>query len=195
MIQATRLENEVVRLDPMHEGNWQELSRFVGDSEMWKHFPLDLSQRNSLEQWVQGHLKSGKWVMYSVYYKPGALHVGSSSYLNIDKPNRVLEIGGTWYGRPYQGTEVNPHCKLLLLGNAFENLGMERVEFKTDVLNTPSRKAIEKLGARQEGILRSNRIVQNGRRRDTAVYSILRNEWAEVKQRLQDRLRSFKHEH
>lgn len=114
--------------------------------------------------------------------------VGMTTYMNIDAANRRLEIGSTWYRASVQRTPINTECKLLLLSHAFETLDCIAVEFRTHVLNAASRRAIERLGAKQDGILRSHMIMDNGTLRDTAVYSILAHEWPMVKANLQFRL-------
>jgi RimJ/RimL family protein N-acetyltransferase len=108
--------------------------------------------------------------------------------LNIDLEDRSLEIGGTWYGLDYQGTLVNTECKYLLLKHAFETLGCIRVWLKTDARNLRSQRAIEKLGAIREGVLRNHMLLPDGYIRDSVVYSILPNEWPEVKTQLKTRL-------
>jgi len=106
---------------------------------------------------------------------------GSTSYANISAKDKRLEIGWTWLGKKFMGTGLNKECKFLLLQYAFEHLKFERVEFKTDVLNKASRKALEKIGAKEEGVLRSHTLMHDGRRRDTIYYSILANEWTNLK--------------
>jgi ribosomal-protein-alanine N-acetyltransferase len=114
--------------------------------------------------------------------------VGCSAYLEIRPAHRGLEIGRTWIARRFQGTQVNPESKYLLLRHAFETLGAVRVQFKTDLNNAHSQRAIEKLGSRREGVLRKFQIRTNGYIRDTVVYSVLAEEWPEVKAALEARL-------
>ncbi|HZA14547.1 MAG TPA: GNAT family N-acetyltransferase, partial [Myxococcaceae bacterium] len=114
--------------------------------------------------------------------------VGSTSYLDIRTAHRALEIGSTWISPSHQGTQVNPESKLLLLRHAFETLGAVRVQLKTSSENTQSQRAIEKLGAVREGVLRSYQTRQNGQARDTVIYSVIAAEWPRVKARLQRRL-------
>lgn len=191
MLRPVTLENKTLLLSPLESGDWKKLLPLNRDKELWTSFPYDLTKDHAFEQWMESRIelqKQGKWLPFLVTYKKENRPIGLSCYLNIDEPNQVLEIGGTWYARKYQGTEVNPNCKLLLMSYAFETLEYFRVEYKTDVLNARSRKAIEKLGAKQDGIMRSNRMVQNGRRRDTVYYSILKEEWSFVKERLEKRI-------
>lgn len=116
---------------------------------------------------------------------------GMSCYLDIRPEHHALEIGMTWYGRAFRGTVVNPECKLLLLGHAFEVLNCRRVQLKTDGRNVVSQRAIEKLGAKREGVLRRHMTMPDGFQRDTVMYSILDDEWPEVRRGLQARIASF----
>ncbi|HSD00623.1 MAG TPA: GNAT family protein [Casimicrobiaceae bacterium] len=110
--------------------------------------------------------------------------VGSTRYFNVDAPNRRLEIGHTWYAKRAQRTAINTECKLLLLGHAFETLSCIAVEFRTHWFNHASRRAIERLGAKQDGVLRNHQLSPDGSRRDTVVFSILEGEWPAVKTHL-----------
>jgi RimJ/RimL family protein N-acetyltransferase len=114
--------------------------------------------------------------------------IGSSSYCHVDPPNRRLEIGYTWYRQSVRRTGVNTECKLLMLGHAFDDLNCVAVEFRTHFFNSASRAAIERLGAKRDGILRSHQLLPDGSRRDTVVYSILDVEWASVRNNLRFRL-------
>jgi RimJ/RimL family protein N-acetyltransferase len=113
---------------------------------------------------------------------------GSTRYMNIDKPNRHVEIGSTWIGRPWQRTAVNTEAKYLMLRHAFEQLGCHRVELKTDVLNERSRNAILRIGAKHEGVFRKHVVCDSGRVRDSAWFSIIDTEWPEVKAALELKL-------
>jgi RimJ/RimL family protein N-acetyltransferase len=117
--------------------------------------------------------------------------IGATRYLDIRSEHRGLEIGGTWYAVEHQRTGVNTECKYLLLRHAFEVLGCIRVQLKTDSLNERSQRAIERLGAVHEGVLRSHMIMPDGRRRDSVYYSILDSEWPRIKERLLDMMRSY----
>jgi RimJ/RimL family protein N-acetyltransferase len=114
--------------------------------------------------------------------------VGATRYMNINPNDRGLEIGGTWYAVEYQGTPVNPEAKFLLMRRAFEDLGVIRVQLKTDLRNVRSQRAIEKLGAVKEGVLRNHMILPNGHIRDSVIYSVIDQEWPAVKQKLIKRL-------
>jgi RimJ/RimL family protein N-acetyltransferase len=116
---------------------------------------------------------------------------GATRYLNIMPRDRGLEIGGTWYGVDFQRTAVNTECKYLLLRHAFESLGAIRVQLKTDLRNVRSQKAMERIGAKKEGILRNHMILPDGRYRDSVFYSILDSEWGEVKKNLEQMMRKY----
>jgi RimJ/RimL family protein N-acetyltransferase len=131
-----------------------------------------LCGRDDVERFVQDALREGGRV------------VGSTRYLAIVPAHRRLEIGFTWIARPWQRTAVNTEAKLLLLGHAFDRLGCHRVEFKTDALNGPSRAAIPRLGAREEGTFRRHMVMPDGRLRDSVYYSVVDTEWPAVRARL-----------
>lgn len=131
-----------------------------------------------------GLRKTGSMLPFAVIDKASGKAVGMTSYMNIDAPNRRVEIGSTWYRQTVQKTPLNTECKLLLLQHAFEMLDCICVEFRTHFMNIQSRRAIERLGAKLDGVLRSNMIMANGSLRDTAVYSIIASEWPAVKANL-----------
>ena len=137
--------------------------------------------------WVRARLSDRDLFPFVVRALDGTL-AGSSSYLHIDGPNRRLEIGHTWYRASVRRTGVNTEAKLLLLGHAFDELNCVAVEFRTHFFNATSRAAIERLGAKLDGILRSHQLLPDGSRRDTVVYSILDIEWPAVRNNLRSRL-------
>jgi RimJ/RimL family protein N-acetyltransferase len=128
--------------------------------------------------------KSGSMLPFSVIHPGRERVVGMTTYMNIDATNRRLEIGSTWYRKDVQRSPLNTECKLLLLTHAFEKLDCIAVEFRTHFINSQSRRAIERLGARLDGILRSHSVLPNGTIRDTAVYSITAADWPTVKANL-----------
>ena len=139
----------------------------------WVRDILSRAEKGTDQPFVAIHLASGRVA-------------GATRYLNIMPKDRGLEIGGTWYGLDFQRTPVNTECKYLLLRHAFETLGCIRVQLKTDLRNERSQKAIERIGARKEGILRNHMILPDGRYRHSVFYSILDTEWGDVKQRLEE---------
>lgn len=145
------------------------------DMAGWVREILARAERGTDLPFVAIHLASGR-------------AAGATRYLNIMPNDRGLEVGGTWYGLDFQRTAVNTECKYLLLTHAFESLGCIRVQIKTDSLNLRSQKAIERIGAVKEGVLRNHMILPNGRIRHSVYYSILDSEWANVKKRLEEML-------
>lgn len=191
MLPIITLENDIIRLSPIKTGDWRKFRGLNREASLWSFFPYDLSSDADFENWMEQLVEQGKkgeWHAFVVTNKKNKEVAGLTGYLNIDEINLGLEIGGTWYGTAFHGTAVNPSCKFLMLEYAFETLNFERVELKTDALNVRSRRAIEKLGATYEGVLRRNRIVQNSRRRDTVYYSVLKNEWPNIKSKLEERI-------
>ncbi len=145
---------------------------------------------DSAEEWVDGRLavqRPETGLTFVVRGLDGEV-IGSSSYCHVDPPNKRLEIGYTWYRQSVRRTGVNTECKLLMLGHAFDELNCVAVEFRTHFFNFTSRAAIERLGAKQDGILRSHQLLADGSRRDTVVYSILDVEWPSVRNNLRFRL-------
>lgn len=153
---------------------------------LWKYFSRELHEEDQLRQWLDEAIAEKlacKRVPFTVIDKASGAVCGSTSYGNISFYDKRIEIGWTWLGEKYLGSGINRNCKYALLKYAFEEMQFERVEIKTDILNERARQALKNIGAREEGILRSHMLMPLGRRRDSIYYSILKNEWAEVKQR------------
>lgn len=168
-----------------------ELAEAASESELWRWFPVDLSLPGELETWVASAVEAGRTgVEFAFCVRDAATGaaVGSTRYLDIDRANRSLEIGWTWYSRACWGSMVNPEAKLLLLEHAFDKWGAHRVYLKTDSLNSRSRAAIEGIGGVFEGILRKHRVRRDGTFRHSAYYSILDDEWPAVSTLLRGRL-------
>jgi len=181
------LSGHGVRLEPLKVEHAAELFASTRDDLVWRFLgvrqPRNLDQMTRLLQAVAGDAGRVAWAVVVA-----GRTVGSTSYLDIDLAVEGLEIGWTWYGREVWGTHVNPACKLLLLEQAFDQLGAQRVTFKLDALNTRSFRAVERLGARYDGTLRYHRLRADGSVRDSAYFSILRAEWPAVRQGLLARL-------
>lgn len=182
--QVPLLENSRVLLRPIQDADKAALREIALDEEIWRYMITRISNEEELDAWIQtatsGYQLGTRYTFMIVDKATGQL-AGSTSYGNISVPDKRLEIGWTWLSRDYRGTGLNRHCKFLLLRYAFEVLQMERVELKGDALNIRSRKAMLKIGATEEGILRSHTLMHDGRRRDTIYYSILRPEWEQIK--------------
>jgi len=189
------LIGKFVRLEPLQEAHVPGLAVYALDEEIWRWMRYGQIQTASeLLVWVRYLLDlqaKGTDLPFTVIAQAGNQAVGATRYLNLSHQDRSVEIGGTWYGRDFQGTVVNIESKYLLLRHAFENLGCVRVHFKTDLRNIRSQRAIEKLGAVKEGILRNHMILPNGIIRSSVIYSILAEEWQQVKQQLEERLSTY----
>ena len=197
-IKRITLTGKHVRLEPIGEQHIAGLAEIGRGHDVWtfmlygdrkteadfRHFVEDLLARE----------QKGTDLPFAVIHLASGRVAGSTRYLNIDRPNRGLEVGGTWYGPEFQRTAVNTECKYLLLTHAFEILKAIRVQIKTDLLNVRSQKAIERIGAIKEGVLRNHMILQDGRIRDSVFYSILDKEWAEVKRKLEAMLAKYEND-
>lgn len=178
-------------LEPLALEHEEDIRRAVADGELWKLWFTTVPRPEEVRAYIEGLLaqrKRGEAFPFAVRQAQDGRIVGCTRYLHIDAANRRLEIGGTWYAASGQRTGINTECKLLLLAHAFETLGCIAVEFRTDWFNKRSQAAIERLGAKREGVLRNHMIMPDGRIRDTVVYSIIGNEWPGVKRHLQCKL-------
>jgi RimJ/RimL family protein N-acetyltransferase len=170
----------------MTSDDFNSFEGLTEDKSMWIYFTYDLSDRSELQYWINSALsdmKNKSRLAFTIIERSSGNPVGSTSFGSISFRDRRIEIGWTWISREFQGKGVNSQIKYLMLKYAFETLDFERVEIKTDVLNLPARKALLRIGAKEEGILRSHTLMTQGRRRDTIYYSILRSEWEAVKVR------------
>jgi RimJ/RimL family protein N-acetyltransferase len=174
------LEDDVLRLRLMQNGDIESLKTIAFDAHIWEFFTVDITDELTLRNWVQGAVfdyMNKNRVPFVIEIKENKQVVGSTSFGNISERDSRLEIGWTWLGVDFQGRGINQRVKKLLLQFAFSYLEVERVEFKTDVLNIQSRTALKKIGAIEEGILRSHTLMPNNRRRDTVYFSVLKEEW------------------
>ncbi len=189
-----RLAGDFVVLEPLSLDHLEGLKDAVTDGELWKLWYANVAEPARMRQEIERRLKlcdEGSMLPYTVIRKvdeDSGYIAGMTSVMNIDRANRVAEIGSTWYAKSVQGTSVNPEVKFLLLRHLFEVEKLQRVELRTHSLNRASRAAIEKLGATFEGVMRRHRILSNGTTRDTALYSILDYEWPTVRAGLEYRL-------
>jgi RimJ/RimL family protein N-acetyltransferase len=180
------LRGEHARLEPLSHDHHARLVEAVKDGELWKLWYTFVPKPEDMTKEIDRRLglqKSGSMLPFTVFDAAGTI-VGMTTYMNIDAANRRVEIGSTWYARRVQRTPLNTQCKLLLLAHAFEALDCIAVEFRTNFFNHQSRRAIERLGAKQDGILRSHQVASNGVLRDTVVFSIIASEWPTVKTHL-----------
>jgi RimJ/RimL family protein N-acetyltransferase len=180
----TTLENDIILLRPMAAADREQLRAIAVDEDIWRYFVLQLRNDADLEKFIADAVRDtevGTRIVFSIVVKREGSIAGSTAFLNMAEAERRLEIGASWLGREFRCAGINHWAKYLMLEYAFETLGCERVEFKTDVLNQRARKALLKIGAKEEGVLRSFNFMPGNRRRDAVFYSILKHEWPSVK--------------
>jgi N-acetyltransferase len=190
-IEPVTLEGDHVALEPLDASHTQALARAAADGELWRLWYTSVPAPESTAEWVAAALEMRERLgamPFVVRAKADGGIVGCTRYFNVEPRHRRLEIGHTWYAKRVQRTAVNTETKLLLLGHAFEALRCIAVEFRTDWFNAASRRAIERLGAKQDGVLRSHQMRSDGSYRDTVVFSILEGEWPTVRRHLRYRL-------
>jgi len=174
-------------LEPLSQKYHDDLVESVKDGELWNLWFTSVPRPEMMHAEIDRRLdlqRQGSMLPFGVIDRISGKAVGMTTYLNVDSVHRRLEIGSTWYRKSVQRTPVNTGCKLMLLTHAFESLDCIAVEFRTHFFNQPSRRAIERLGAKLDGVLRSHQIALNGTLRDTCVYSIIAGEWPAVKAHL-----------
>lgn len=180
------LEGPHARLEPLSRDHKDGLVEAVTDGELWKLWYTSIPAPETMDAEIARRLglqTSGAMLPFTVKDADDKI-AGMTTYMNVDAANRRVEIGSTWYAKRVQRTPLNTQCKLLLLAHAFEKLDCIAVEFRTHFFNHQSRRGIERLGAKLDGILRSHQVAPNGTLRDTVVYSIIASEWPTVKAHL-----------
>jgi len=191
-VEPVTLTGNVVRLEPLQATHVESLFRAAQDPAIWSFMPYDPSiSLEAMQFWITDALEAqihGKDGVFVIVNLASGEIVGSTRYLTIVPKDRGLEIGGTWLAREVRRTPVNTECKYLLLRHAFETLSAIRVQFKTDSRNLTSQRAIERLGAVKEGVLRNHMILPDGYYRHSVYYSILDTEWATIKANLEAKL-------
>ncbi len=190
--QPVLLVGQHVRLEPVGPQHAHHLYAVGQEESIWRYLTTPpFASLDDAREWVDtcvARNRSGERVQFAVIHGAEERAIGSTGYIDIDRPNRVLEIGSTWYGLAYQRTAVNTECKYLLMRHAFEDLGALRVCLKTDHRNERSQRAIERIGGVREGVLRNHRIARDGVNRHSVYYSIIDSEWPGVKERLEGML-------
>lgn len=191
-IRPVVLTGRYVRLEPLTEEHVPDLSIVGTDDRIWRYMLYgDIRCEEDMRHWVKDMLERqarGNDLPFAVILLETGRAVGATRYMDIRRKDRGLEIGGTWYGVQYQRTLVNKESKYLLLTHAFERLGCIRVQFKTDLRNEQSQRALEHLGAVKEGILRNHMLLPGGVIRHSVYYSIIKEEWPAVKESLEKKL-------
>lgn len=187
-LEPPTLENDHSRLEPLRMSHFDHLSPVViNNPGILKYSPPKFGTKELLKKYIQDNINlrhKNQKLPFAIFDKQKNRYAGCTSYLNISEINERIEIGSTWIGKSFQRTGLNRSCKSLLFEYAFENLDAKRVELKTDGRNSQSKIAILAIGAKYEGTLRSHTIMSDGYRRDTAYYSILKNEWPEIKTKI-----------
>ncbi len=190
-VAVTSLEGQFVTLEPLQMRHCAGLREAITDGELWKLHVTLVPHPDDVPQFItnahDAHTKGTELAFATIDNATGRV-AGSTRFMRLELPHRRGEIGFTFLARSFQRTRINTEAKLLMLTHAFEQWNFNRVELLTDVLNDASRNAITRLGATQEGILRNHMVMRDGRIRDSVMYSIIRSEWLEVKQRLTAKL-------
>lgn len=192
IVEPVTLEGSHVRLEPLQESHYEVLRVAGADEELWRWYPAPAFTPEQMKGYIRAALdgQAAKTALpFVTFERASNTLVGSTRFMNIDQPNRRVEIGSTWIVKPWQRTAINTEAKYLMLRHAFEKLGCIRVEFKTDALNQQSRNAILRIGAKEEGIFRQHMVTWTGRLRDSVYFSILDDEWPQVKSALEEKLK------
>jgi RimJ/RimL family protein N-acetyltransferase len=189
------LENDLILLRPLQLNDFNHLLNFsLEEPEIWKYSSMQAIGADGLKNYIDTAIKAReekKEFPFIVFDKINKCYAGCTRFYDIQLMNKCLQLGFTWYGKAFQGTGLNKHCKYLLLSYAFERMEMERVEFRADHSNEKSIAAMKSIGCKVEGILRSNGWTNTGERRDSIVLSIIKEEWfSSIKNELKSKLKN-----
>ena len=178
-----------VRLEPLSLAHAEGLLPHALEPEIWLYIPYgNINTLEKLQNMISGLLRkqeTGSDLCYTVFHQASNQPIGMTRYISVDRGNYGVEIGGTWYGKDYRRSAVNTETKYLLLRHAFEVFACQRVQIQSDVRNERSQRAIERLGAVREGIMRKNKRMPDGHQRNSIMYSIIDNEWPAIKAKLE----------
>jgi RimJ/RimL family protein N-acetyltransferase len=178
-----------VRLEPLSLAHAEGLLPHALEPEIWLYIPYgNINTLEKLQNMISGLLRkqeTGSDLCYTVFHQASNQPIGMTRYISVDRGNYGVEIGGTWYGKDYRRSAVNTEAKYLLLRHAFEVFACQRVQIQSDVRNERSQRAIERLGAVREGIMRKNKRMPDGHQRNSIMYSIIDNEWPAIKAKLE----------
>lgn len=183
------LENDFVRLEPLQKEDVKNLIKVSSEQDLIQYSPSIINSTKSLQNYIDIAIKlreNKSAILFKIYSKQNQQYVGSTRFGLINLKNKVLHIGWTWISKSVQGTGINKQMKYLMLQYAFETLKFEKVEFRIDERNIRSRKAVEKIGGSLEGILRKDTLMNDGYRRSTCCYGILKEEWPLIKDTIFD---------
>lgn len=190
-LEATRIDGDYCTLEPLSLDHLEKLNEAVEDGEIWKVRYAEVPKPEQMKDTILHRLelqKQGSMIPFTVISKQTGKVAGMTSYSRIDAKNRRLDIGWTWYAKSYWRTALNTECKLRLLCHAFEALNCIAVGFKVDYLNHRSKRAVERLGAKLDGLIRNYSILPDGNIRDMYFYSIIQSEWPHIKTHLESLL-------
>ena len=178
-----------VRLEPLSLAHAEGLLPHALEPEIWLYIPYgNINTLEKLQNMISGLLRkqeTGSDLCYTVFHQASNQPIGMTRYISVDRGNYGVEIGGTWYGKDYRRSAVNTEAKYLLLRHAFEVFACQRVQIQSDVRNERSQRAIERLGAVREGIMRKNKRMPDGHQRNSIMYSIIDDEWPAIKTKLE----------
>ena len=186
------LDGQFVRLEPLGQHHRSGLCAAINDGELWKLYVTLVPHPDQIDTFIanaQTAYEAGDGLAFAVIDKTTGAIAGSTRFMKANLTNKRVEIGFTFLGRRWQKTHINTEAKLLLLKHAFDEMKLNRVELITDYFNDSSRKAILRLGAKEEGMLRSHMVMPDGRVRDSMLYSIVRHEWPGISQHIAAKLR------
>jgi N-acetyltransferase len=187
------LEGAHVQLQPLKESHHEALCAVGLDPDLWRLIPTQILDPDQMMRVIRAQLseqEKGTSIPFATVDRVSGKVVGATRFMNIDVTNKRVEIGSTWIAKPWQRTAINTEAKYLMMRHAFETLGCNRVEWKTDSLNAASRNAILRLGAKEEGIFRHHMVTWSGRLRDTVYFSVIAPEWPDVKKALEAKMRA-----
>lgn len=183
-MKAPTLENSRVKLSLLDLSNYKHLTEIGKQTNLIQFSPTKIDTAANLKAYTQKAVDGFNHkttIPFIVFDKQTNVYAGNTHFMNLDWTNKVAEIGSTWIGRQFHGTGLNTNMKFLMLQYAFETMNFDKVSFRADERNIASRKAIEKIGAIQEGILRKNVLMLDGFKRNTVCYGILKEEWSNIK--------------
>lgn len=192
IVEPVTLTGQYAQLVPISPAHREPFAEIGLDPELWRWIPDPVHTREEMFAYVDAALAqqaSGVSLPFAILERASGKVIGSTRYANIERAHRRVEIGWTWVASAWQRTPINTECKYLLLRHAFETLGCIRVELKTDSLNEKSRKAIARIGAREEGVFRNHMITSTGRIRHSVYFSIIDSEWPQIKAHLEEKLK------
>ncbi len=187
-MERTSLVGDFVVLEPLAIEHVARLEKYFSP-DLFKFFPRPYANAYEFVKENLENEQNGLFIPFAIINRRTQEAIGCSEFAYFSPEHRRVEIGGTWIGRPFQGSVFNPEAKLLMLMHAFEKMGCIRVELKADTLNLVSQAAMEKMGAKREGVLRNHMIRSDGRKRNTTYFSIIEDEWPQTKANLIERLK------